>query len=46
MLFESLGDFYPTSKMDDLKPVSHKELNEFIKGRGFTGEKGYTLQNL
>ena len=36
--FESLGDFYPTPKMDDLKPISHKEFNEFIKGKGFKKE--------
>ena len=37
--FESLEDFHPTPKMDDLKPISHKEFNEFIKGKGFKGRK-------
>ena len=44
--FESLGDLYPTPKMDDLKPVGHKEFNEFIKGKGFKGRKDYTLRDL
>ena len=31
--FESLGDFHPTPKMDDLKPNSHKEFSEFLRSR-------------
>ena len=46
MLFESLEDFHPMPKMDDLKPISHKELNEFIKGKGFKGRKDYILGDL
>ena len=32
--------------MDDLKPISHKEFNEFIKGKGFERRKDYTLGDL
>ena len=46
MSFESLGDFHPTSKMDDLKPIIHKEFNEFIKGKGFKGRNDYALKDL
>ena len=44
--FKSLGDFHPTPKMDDLKPISHKEFNEFIKGKRFKGRKDYVLRDL
>ena len=44
MMFESVGDFHPTPKMDDLKPITHKEFHEFIKGKGFKGRKDYTLR--
>ena len=44
--FESLGDFHPTPKMDDLKPISHKEFNEFMKGKRFKGRKDYALREL
>ena len=44
--FESLADFHPTLKMDDLKPISHREFNEFIKGKGFKGRKDYALRDL
>ena len=44
--FESLGDFHPTPKMDDLKPISHKEFNEFMKGKLFKGRKDYALRDL
>ena len=27
--------------MENLKPISHKELNEFIKGKGFKGRNEY-----
>ena len=33
-------------KMDELKPISHKEFNEFIKGRGFKGRNDCTLKDL
>ena len=33
-------------KMDHLKPISHKEFNKFIKGKGFKGRKDYTLKDL
>ena len=29
--------------MDNLKPISHKEFDEFIKSKGFKRRKGYTL---
>ena len=29
--------------MGDLKPISHKEFNEFIKGKGFKGRNDYKL---
>ena len=44
--FESIEDFHPTPKMDNLKPISHKEFNEFIKGKGFKGRKDYALRDL
>ena len=31
--------------MDELKPISHKEFNEFIKGKGFKG-RNYALTDL
>ena len=42
--FESLGDFHTTPKMDDLKPISHKQFNKFMKGKGFKGRKDYKLR--
>ena len=32
--------------MDDLKPITHKESNEFIKGKGFKGRNNYKLKEL
>ena len=32
-------------KMEKLKPISHKEFNEFIKGKGFKGRNEYKLRN-
>ena len=32
--------------MGDLKPISHKQFNEFIKGKGFKGRNNYTLKEL
>ena len=32
--------------MDDLKPISHKKFNEFMKSKGFKGRKDYTLKDL
>ena len=31
---------------DNLIPISHKDFNEFIKGKGFTGRKNYKLKEL
>ena len=33
-------------KMDEPKPISQKEFNEYIKGRGFKGRNDYTLKDL
>ena len=30
----------------DLTPIRHKEFNEFIKGKGFTGRSNYKLADL
>ena len=30
----------------DLKPIRHKEFNEFIKGKGFKGRNNYKLRDL
>ena len=32
--------------MGDLKPISHKQFNEFIKGKGFMGRNDYKLKEL
>ena len=32
--------------MGDLKPISHKKFNEFIKGKGFKGRNNYKLREL
>ena len=32
--------------MGDLKPSSHKQFNEFIKGKGFKGRNDYKLKKL
>ena len=32
--------------MGDLKPISHKQFNEFIKGKGFKGRNNYKLKQL
>ena len=29
-----------------LHPITHKEFNEFIKGKGFTGRNNYNLKDL
>ena len=29
-----------------LRPITHKEFNEFIKGKGFTGRNNYKLKDL
>ena len=39
-------DFHPTPKVDDLKPIIHKEFNEFMKGKGFKERKNCTLRDL
>ena len=33
-------------KMGDLKPISHKQFNEFIKGKGSKGRNDYKLKEL
>ena len=33
-------------KMDELKPISHKEFNAFIKGRRFRRRNDYTLKDM
>ena len=30
----------------DLRPIRHKEFNEFIKGKGFKGRNNYRLRDL
>ena len=30
----------------DLRPITHKEFNEFIKGKGFKGQNNYKLRDL
>ena len=30
----------------DLRPITHKEFNEFIKGKGFKGRNNYKLKDL
>ena len=30
----------------ELVPITHKEFNEFIKGKGFTGRNDYKLKDL
>ena len=32
--------------MDNLKPITHKEFNQFIKGKGFKGRNNYKLKEL
>ena len=32
--------------MENLKPISHKEFNEFIKGKEFKGRNEYKLKDL
>ena len=31
---------------EELKAISHKEFNEFIKGKGFKGRNNYKLKDL
>ena len=33
-------------KMGDLKSISHKQFNDFIKGKGFKGRNDYQLKEL
>ena len=35
-----------TLKMTELKPISHKEFNAYIKGKGFKNRYDYTLSDL
>ena len=30
----------------ELVPITHKEFNEFIRGKGFTGRNNYRLKDL
>ena len=30
----------------ELSPITHKEFNEFIKGKGFKGRNNYKLKDL
>ena len=32
--------------MGDLKPINHKQLNEFIRGKGYKGGNNYKLKEL
>ena len=32
--------------MDELKPISHKEFNEFVKGKGLKKRNNYMLKDL
>ena len=32
--------------MDELKPISHKEFNKFMKGKGFNGRNNHVLKDL
>ena len=32
--------------MGNLKPIGHKEFNEFVKGKGFKGRNEYKLKDL
>ena len=40
----------PIYKMEvqryELKPISHKEFNKFMKGKGFKGRNNYMLKDL
>ena len=31
---------------ENLKPISHKDFNEFIKGKGFKGRNNYKMKDL
>ena len=33
-------------KMENLKPISHKDFNEFLKCKGFKGRNEYKLKDL
>ena len=39
-------DTFATLKMSELKPISHKDFNAFIKGKGFTNRNDYKLKDL
>ena len=39
-------NLYLFLNMGYLKPISHKEFNEFIKGKGFKGRNNYKLKEL
>ena len=35
-----------TSEGSGLRPITHKEFNEFIKGKGFKGRNNHKLRDL
>ena len=41
-----MGYTTPGMSSKELIPISHKDFNEFIKGRGFTGRNNYKLREL
>ena len=46
--FEDISEIEFESKVNDkeLIPISHKEFNEFIKGKGVIGRNNYKLKDL
>ena len=45
-VLEPFESIITTYKMDELKPISHKEFNKFIKSKGFKGRRDYVLEYL
>ena len=43
---ELLSENRNEDKSNDLTPISHKDFNEFIKGKGFVGINNYKLKEL
>ena len=46
MLLIKMDNLHEVGPVRDLKPISHKEFNEFIKGKGFKGRNEYKLKDL
>ena len=46
MLAHRHKDSKGSPKMNERKPIHHKEFNEFMKSRGFRGRNDYTLKDL